>query len=214
MAPKKEQPKVIQTPGAEDGDDFEDIVDSPYGDVHAALMTGDGDEAEFAIEAGGSAEDLAFDKIVEVLQEIVLSDEFQAMLRNFGEKHCHEFEDSEENKLVYTELFKKYSDSIEEYVFGKLAEALPGFDVASFLEELEARGDSEIDEGVLDLLNSLSDFCVFKQQMLAHKNKEKISLTIQGKTAKIYEDEDEEGDLRPDLEDLMKIVPPSPSKQR
>eukprot|EP00971_Amphidinium_carterae_P182842 3628251-Amphidinium_carterae.1 len=74
----------------------------------------------------------------------------------------------------------------------QLQAALPGFAMPSFLEELESRGDGEIDEGVLDLLTSLADFNTFKQQMLAHKNQEKLSLTIQGKASKIYKDEDED----------------------
>mmetsp|Transcript_27724 Transcript_27724/g.50658 ORF Transcript_27724/g.50658 Transcript_27724/m.50658 type:complete len:185 (+) Transcript_27724:53-607(+) len=171
MPPKKQGGK----------DELQQVVDPQLSKEQPGGKTpADADDAEFAIEGEGSAEDLAYDRVVEVLQEIVLSEEFQVMLQDFAKEHCHEFEDTEENKLSYMELFKKYSDSIEKHLETQLEAALPGFSMPSFLEELETRGDSEIDEGVLDLLTTLSDFPSFKQQMLAHKNQEKLSLTIQG----------------------------------
>lgn len=35
-------------------------------------------------------------------------DDFQLMQRNFLEKHYQEFDDSEENKLIYTDIFNEY----------------------------------------------------------------------------------------------------------
>merc|ERR1711972_535866 len=126
-------------------------------------------EDEFIITEAGSAEDGAFDETVGALEQVAISDEFQALLRSFSEEHCHHFEDTEENKLIYTDIFKKYSESIESFLDEKLKEAIPGFEMEKFLEELVKRGEDAIDSEMFDLLASLGDFDVFKQQMLAAK---------------------------------------------
>mmetsp|Transcript_48120 Transcript_48120/g.103076 ORF Transcript_48120/g.103076 Transcript_48120/m.103076 type:complete len:214 (-) Transcript_48120:220-861(-) len=196
-------------------EEFEEIVDSPYGQEHARMMVGDGDdvataEAEFTIEGdSGSAEDASFDQIVGALQDIVMEDSFQAALNGFCKENCHHFEDTEENKLVYTDLFQKYSDLIEGTLETKLKEAIPGFSMESFTEELAKRGQEEVDDAVFDLLVSLGDFDSFKQTMLDAKAST-TSLEVAGQSAKIYKDEDDEGEERPDLEDLLKVAPVSP----
>ena len=35
-------------------------------------------------------------------------DGFTTMQTDFMEKHCHHFEDVEENKFIYTDIFQKY----------------------------------------------------------------------------------------------------------
>lgn len=35
-------------------------------------------------------------------------DDFQSIQRTFMEKHYQEFDDSEENKLIYTSIFNEY----------------------------------------------------------------------------------------------------------
>ena len=39
---------------------------------------------------------------------VLSEEEFQQLQQNFMEKHYLEFEDSEENKLSYTQIFNKY----------------------------------------------------------------------------------------------------------
>ena len=75
------------------------------------------------------------------------------------------FEATEENKLIYTDIFKKYHDTIEVYINQKLTEAIPGFDMRTFLEQVAVRKD-EIDEQIMDLLLSFVDFESFKEMML------------------------------------------------
>lgn len=215
------KPAVIDL-NAEAVDDFKDIVDSPGGcrDVHLALV-GDGDdvdnlESEFIIDGtGGSDEDSAFDNTVGVLQEIVLDESFQNILQGFCKEHCHHFEDTEENKLVYTELFEKYSGLIEGVLEEKLGKALPGFSMGEFLEELVKRGEEEVDCAVFDLLLSLADFDAFKASMIAEKAALEPSggLTVAGKASRIHQDEDSEGEERPDLMDLM-MISSSPKGKR
>merc|ERR1711972_1104218 len=109
-------------------------------------------EDEFIITEAGSAEDGAFDETVGALEQVAISDEFQALLRSFSEEHCHHFEDTEENKLIYTQLHTKFSELIEGHLEKELKAAVSGFAMLAFLEELEKRGEDEIDGDVFDLL--------------------------------------------------------------
>lgn len=213
----KAPPAVLAEGGEEGGDDFEDIVDSPYaqGGPEGGLLDGEGDDAElaeteFVIEGTSSAEDGAFDRSVEALQEITISEEFQGVLKQFCIENCHHFEDTDENKLIYTDLFKSYSELIEGHLEEKMKATIKGFSMEAFLEELQKRGEEEIDHAVFDLLLSLGDFDSFKQQMLASGSR-RPSLAVTGVRSKLHEDEDEDGEIRKDLEDLLIIAPASPS---
>eukprot|EP00928_Gymnodinium_smaydae_P097531 TRINITY_DN8855_c0_g1_i1.p1 TRINITY_DN8855_c0_g1~~TRINITY_DN8855_c0_g1_i1.p1 ORF type:complete len:228 (+),score=68.49 TRINITY_DN8855_c0_g1_i1:60-743(+) len=196
-------------------DDFEDIVDSPMANGPAGgMLDGEGDdvdacEREFAIEGTSSAADADFDRKVGALQEVVTSSVFEKTLNDFCAQNCHVFEDTEENKLVYTEIFTKYTELIEGFLENALKQQLPGFDMQAFLEELVQRGEEEIDSAVFDLLLSLADFESFKQTMLACKQPA-ANLVVAGTTARIHEDEDEDGEQRNDLQDLLVISPASP----
>ena len=76
-----------------------------------------------------------------------------------------EFDATEENKLSYTPIFKEYQETIEGYLMTQLANMVPGFDMEKFSEDLTARKD-EIDETIMDLLLSFSDFQQFKEMMV------------------------------------------------
>lgn len=203
-----------------EGGDFEDIVDSPYGQDHAQMMMGTGDDmstadADFTIEGTSSPEDARFDNTVGILQDIVMDDAFNGLLNRFLAENSHHFEDTEENKLVYTELFQQYSSLIEGILEKQLQQAMPGFVMAHFLEELARRGEGEMDSAVFDLLCSLGDFGSFKESMLADKAAQartaagEGALALAATASKIHEDE-ESGDERPDLEDLLLVAPASP----
>lgn len=151
-----------------------------------------------------SPEDANFDRQVEALQEAVLDDSFQELLNGFCREHCHHFEDTEENKFIYTDLFNQYSALIEGHLEEQMTAAIPGFTMSGFLEELSTRGEDEIDCAVLELLISLTDFLSFKQQMLLVKEGDP-GLSLSG-TAPIQEGATE----RPDLDGLLTVTPASP----
>ena len=79
---------------------------------------GDADEQQFEIVDSGNqnAEDDYFDQVVGAIQEILLDEEFERMQKLFSTENCMQFEATEENKLVYTSIFKKYTDTIESYL--------------------------------------------------------------------------------------------------
>ena len=97
-------------------------------------------------------------------------DEFLSLQRSYLDAHCHEFDDSDENKLSYTPIFERYVERMEGFISEFLSRRMPGFDMEAFLTEIEARGESELCGDVFDVLASMSDFEPFKQLMLAHKH--------------------------------------------
>lgn len=54
--------------------------------------------------------------MVGVLQDIVLTPEFENLQNNFFESRCQIFDDSEENKNEYMTYFKEYQESVERHI--------------------------------------------------------------------------------------------------
>ena len=87
------------------------------------------------------------------------------MIKEFTNKHCMKFEATEENKLIYMDVFKEYTETIETYLNQKLEQAINDFSMERFILMLDERKD-EIDEPLMDLLLSFSEFESFKESML------------------------------------------------
>ena len=68
------------------------------------------------IKVGNQTDDYKFDRFIEQLQEIVIEKEFENLRNTLFEKYCGIFEDSEENKLIYTDIFKEYVEKLETYI--------------------------------------------------------------------------------------------------
>jgi ADP-ribosylation factor 2-binding protein len=115
-----------------------------------------------------SKKDQDFDLTVEALQDILLSDEFTTVHDGFLEQNYHHFEDTEENKHIYMDIYKAYTDTIERHIEDALMDRLPGFKMSDFLRSLELRCD-EVDETILDMLHSFNDFLTFKQTFIDYK---------------------------------------------
>ena len=92
------------------------------------------------------------------------------------------FENTEENKLIYMDIFKKYKEEIENYIEERLLEMIDDFDMEEFAKLLPERKD-EIDDQLLDLLTSFADFNTFKELMISYK-KMVIATTPKHKSAK------------------------------
>ena len=76
-----------------------------------------------------------------------------------------EFEATEENKLSYMTIFKEYQETIETHLMESLKKMVPDFNMDEFSAQLEKRKD-QIDETIMDLLLSFSDFMQFKEMMI------------------------------------------------
>ena len=125
------------------------------------------DEFEMS-NTGVDPESNEFDSIVECQQDILISDEFEKLQKNFIEKHCDMFEDVEENKHEYYTAFQQYKKIVEKYMDTKLKESLPDYTQKRFQKLLETRED-QIDEQIIDTLTSFDDFMSFKEMMLERK---------------------------------------------
>ncbi|CAL8070461.1 unnamed protein product [Calicophoron daubneyi] len=117
-----------------------------------------------------------FDEVIGYLEDIMMSDEFQETQEKFIDENCYAFEDSDENKLCYTEIHQKYVDVVERLIERQLSERMPEFSMAAFMQNLTAHRD-ELDGEVFDMLYTFTDFLAFKEMMLDHK-KAKMGDTV------------------------------------
>ncbi|XP_074769307.1 ADP-ribosylation factor-like protein 2-binding protein [Athene noctua] len=125
------------------------------------------DEENFSV-AVSSPSDAEFDAVVGCLEDIIMNDDFQLIRRTFMEKHYQEFDDSEENKLVYTSIFNEYISLVEKYVEEKLLDRIPGFNMAAFTMSLQQHKD-EMTGDIFDMLLTFTDFLAFKEMFLDYK---------------------------------------------
>ena len=123
--------------------------------------------------------DNEFDAMIGALQDILMQEEFAKLQQNFGEKYCDTFDDTDENKLVYTEIFDQYTQLVEDFLEQQMREKLGSFEMSTLIEVLQERKD-EMTEDVLDMLMSLADFEEFKHFMLSHKQNGSMNITLQG----------------------------------
>ena len=188
---------------AEDEEEIKEEIISDNdgeGELEAGIEV---EEKEFTIESKGSGnyDDDYFDMVVGHMQDTVFDPKFTEAQAKFFADFSKEFDSTEENKMIYTEIFQKYKVSIESYIENKLVERIPGFKMATFLKLLEKRA-GQIDDQLADTLLSCTDFLLFKQLMLEHKPVEKkvdLELGIAGKKAKFHAEEQSDGEEMPDL---------------
>ena len=128
-------------------------------------MFGDDEDFEIMDEGNHNEGDDKFDEIVGALQDILLDTAFEKLQKDFFNGNCLQFEATEENKLVYTSIFKSYTEVIEAFILDRLNQIIEDFDMETFLKQVIERKD-EIDEPLMDLLLSFSEFETFKEMML------------------------------------------------
>eukprot|EP00076_Gallus_gallus_P044547 XP_025010085.1 ADP-ribosylation factor-like protein 2-binding protein [Gallus gallus] len=97
-----------------------------------------------------------------------MDDDFQSIQRTFMEKHYQEFDDSEENKLIYTSIFNEYISLIEKYIEEKLLDRIPGFNMTAFTMSLQQHKD-EMAGDIFDMLLTFTDFLAFKEMFLDYR---------------------------------------------
>ncbi|XP_017780543.1 PREDICTED: ADP-ribosylation factor-like protein 2-binding protein isoform X2 [Nicrophorus vespilloides] len=113
--------------------------------------------------------DKQFHSVVGHIEDILMEDEFVAMHNAFMEKHWTEFEDTEENKFIYTDIFREYGRTIEKYIEEELNDRVPNFNMIQFENELKLR-QHDLDGEIFEMLATFSDFCAFKMMFLDYKN--------------------------------------------
>ncbi|XP_048672574.1 ADP-ribosylation factor-like protein 2-binding protein isoform X1 [Lepidochelys kempii] len=125
------------------------------------------EEENFGVSIS-SPSDAEFDAVVGYLEDIIMDDDFQLIQRSFMDKHYQEFEDTEENKLIYTSIFNEYICLVEKYIEEKLLDRIPGFSMAAFTMSLQQHKD-EMAGDIFDMLLTFTDFLAFKEMFLDYR---------------------------------------------
>ncbi|CAL7944030.1 unnamed protein product [Xylocopa violacea] len=119
-------------------------------------------------QSSKSVEDNHFDEIIGHIEGILLEDEFHAIQKKFLDEYWSVFEPVEENKLIYTNIFKEYNKTVENYIVNYLQKVLPHFDIDKFLECLNNR-QNELEGEVFEVLSTFTDFMAFKEMFLDYR---------------------------------------------
>eukprot|EP00794_Sanderia_malayensis_P018556 gene18556-20423_t len=125
-------------------------------------------DEEMIVSGSSTQADEKFDNTIGALEDILLDDKFQDLQDSFMDQYYKEFEDTEENKLIYMDIFKEYTEMLEKYIEEKLCKAIDGFSMEQFQSSLESRKD-QMDLEIFDMLQTLTDFLEFKQMFLDYK---------------------------------------------
>lgn len=78
-----------------------------------------------------------FDEVIGHIENLVMDEAFQNILNHFMESYYKHFDNEEENKIEYMEIFQMYTAAIESYITDSLNERLGFFDMERFAMELE-----------------------------------------------------------------------------
>ncbi|XP_008468165.1 ADP-ribosylation factor-like protein 2-binding protein isoform X2 [Diaphorina citri] len=109
-----------------------------------------------------------FHQIIGSIEDILIDVEFSNLQLHFLEKYWMEFEDVDENKFIYMDIFQEYTQSIEALLENKLAACIPDFDMHQFISDLMSRKE-ELDGEVFEMLFTLTDFNEFKEMFLDYR---------------------------------------------
>jgi len=159
------------------------------------------EDFEFVDHGGQNKEDDEFDTLMGALQDIVIEPAFEEQQRDFLERNCMSFEDQEENQMEHMTIFKEYQDKVEGFIEKRLKETRPELDMKKFLRLVESRFD-EIDPQLADMLQTFTDFQIFKEHMLDYK-KPLLSRKKKSQNLKDLKQDKESDLLEQDLNDLM-----------
>ena len=120
-----------------------------------------------AATALSESEKEVFDGVATLLME---DDAFETTFKAFAEEHCGKFDDGEEQKLEYNDIYMKYREMFETLIEAHLASK--GTDTETFFgicKKVVDSGDER--EGFLPMLNAIADYDVFLSLMLETKEK-------------------------------------------
>uniref|UniRef100_A0A224XZQ6 ADP-ribosylation factor-like protein 2-binding protein n=1 Tax=Panstrongylus lignarius TaxID=156445 RepID=A0A224XZQ6_9HEMI len=123
----------------------------------------------------------SFDKIIGIIEDILVDESFQNMQRQFLDQYWDQFDDGEENRLIYMDIFQLYVRIVEQTIEKKLKETINNFEMEQFYDELRKNQD-HLDGEVFEMLYTLSDFSAFKEMIFDYKAEK------EGKTVDLSKD--------------------------
>jgi len=112
----------------------------------------------------------AFDRIMGVIEDIVMSPEFQT-LHNSQLESCYRHFSGDAvspTPTVIFDIFKDYSQVVAHYIEHEIKKVLPDFDMEGFVSELQSRHD--VDGDIYELVSSLIDCKKFQEMIDDYKN--------------------------------------------
>lgn len=105
------------------------------------------------------------DWIFDFVLQFLGSDRFDAAVMDFVDENCHVFENDDENKFIYTDIYHEFLDHMEGVINSNLAELDVSPDV--FYEACQkSRNIRDINRQVFEKLIAMEDFTVFKKIMV------------------------------------------------
>eukprot|EP00800_Vazella_pourtalesii_P007030 TRINITY_DN19269_c0_g1_i1.p1 TRINITY_DN19269_c0_g1~~TRINITY_DN19269_c0_g1_i1.p1 ORF type:complete len:219 (+),score=39.95 TRINITY_DN19269_c0_g1_i1:43-699(+) len=119
--------------------------------------------------SSGSDKELdKFNFAIGVIEDLLVSDGFAELQNKFFGRFYSSFEYGEENKLSYMDIFQQYQSSLERTIEQELQSQVAGFSMDWMSKMLSTHQDC-VDMGVIEILNSLTDFLTFKDLILGFK---------------------------------------------
>lgn len=115
-----------------------------------------------------NAKDRLFYEIIGHIEDLLLEDEFHSIQQKFLEKYWTIFDYSEENKLIYTDIFNEYTTTVETYIVNYLQKTIPHFNMTILLNYLNEK-QAELDGEVYEVLAAITDFLAFKEMVLDYR---------------------------------------------
>lgn len=125
-------------------------------------------EDEDLAVSNSNAVDTKFDETIGHVEDIIMDEDFQRIQTEFMEKYYQEFDDTEENKFIYTDIHREYVQLIEKHLDDELTKRMPGFSMGEFTHQIMER-KNELEGEIFEMLLTFSDFMAFKEMFLDFK---------------------------------------------
>lgn len=143
-----------------------------------------------------------------ICADIMMESGFEVAISSFCRSKCNVFDDNDENKLEYMTVFRDYVGLIEESLDRELEARIKDFTMTRFLQELGQRSPDDLDGEVFEMLLTVTDFESFKAQMLSYKTESELAgLMPRVTSVQVHSNEQEAGDVRPDLDRSLCVSP-------
>jgi hypothetical protein len=122
--------------------------------------------------SGGDRDE--YDWIFDYTLQFLESDKFDAAVMNFIDEKCVYFENTDENKFIYTDIHDEFRAHIEALISSNLGEL--GITSELFFDSCsKSRNNRHINQVVFERLTAIDDFATFKKVMV----KRNIELQIE-----------------------------------
>lgn len=81
--------------------------------------------------------DKYFYAIIGCIEDILLDENFVQLHSTFMEQYWTYFDDNEENKFIYSDIFRNYQETIEKYIEEQLIKHIKNFHMSHLENELK-----------------------------------------------------------------------------